>query len=731
MASNSHSAYSSARTDVATLQEEIVSRYTGHEAALLRRALDFAATEYAGRVMSSGEPVFEHAVRTAAILSEINLGPESLAAALLYPCHDLLPGAVPRLRETFGNLVAELAEGVVRMAQIGGLSTHSIESHKPQQQAVQLEALRKMLLAMVQDVRVVLVKLADHLQTLRYRVRSGDSAGRIEAAELTRDIFAPLANRLGVWHLKWELEALAFRILEPATYRGIAALLDERRADRTRYIESLMAKLREELSQAGIAADISGRPKHIYSIYRKMQRKQLEFKDIYDVLAVRVLVDELKDCYAVLGIVHHLWSPLPREFDDYIAKPKSNSYRSLHTAVVGPGDKPVEIQIRTREMHQHSEFGVAAHWRYKEESRHESGYDSKIAWLRQILEWRDEVNDTGELAEQFKTGLFEDTVYVLTPQGRVIDLPKGATPVDFAYHVHTELGHRCRGAKVDGGIVPLNTALRNGQRVEILAAKQGGPSRDWLNPALGYLQSQAGRGKVRQWFNRQNQELSITQGRAALEKELQRYGMTSLNLDDLAVRFGHDTLNDFLAAMGRGEIGSRQLRDVLSPHASGPDVQPEAQTVRRASSSGKGSVLIVGVDKLLTVPAKCCKPVPPDAIVGFVTRGRGVSVHRADCTNVRRLDVRRQVSAEWGEAAGATYPVDIVVEAADRTGLLRDISEVLSRERINVTATSTQSGGLAARMRFTVEIADLEQLRRALGWIREVRGVVSAVRRIQ
>jgi len=731
MASHPESAQVSAGSTIAALQDRLVSRYAGDEAALLRQAVDFASQEYAGRVMPSGEPVFDHAVRTAAILAEINLGPESLAAALLHPCHDLVPAAVPRLREVFGNVVADLAEGVVRMAQIGALSTRRIESPKSQQQAVQLEALRKMLLAMVQDVRVVLVKLADHLQTLRYRVRAGDSAGRIEAAELTRDIFAPLANRLGIWRLKWELEDLAFRILEPDTYREIAGLLDERRADRTSYIESVMARLRDELGEAGIGADVSGRPKHIYSIYRKMQRKQLEFKDIYDVLAVRVLVDELKDCYAVLGIVHHLWSPLPREFDDYIAKPKSNSYRSLHTAVVGPGGRPVEIQIRTREMHQHSEFGVAAHWRYKEDSRHDGGYDSKIAWLRQILEWRDEVNDAGELAEQFKTGLFEDTVYVLTPQGKVIDLPRGATPIDFAYHVHTELGHRCRGAKVDGAIVPLNTPLRNGQRVEILAAKQGGPSRDWLNPALGFLQSQAGRAKVRQWFNRQNQEHAVAQGRTALDRELQRYGMTSLNLDDLAVRCGHDKLNDFLAAMGRGEIGARQLRDLLSPNESGPVIQPEAQTVRRASSSGKGSVLIVGVDKLLTVPAKCCKPVPPDAIIGFVTRGRGVSVHRADCANVRRLDARRQVSAEWGEAVGATYPVDILVEAVDRTGLLRDISEVLSRERINVTATSTQSSGLAARMRFTVEIADLEQLRRALGWIREVRGVVSAARRIQ
>jgi GTP pyrophosphokinase len=615
------------------------------------------------------------------------------------------------------------------MAQIGALSSRRPAMPKPEQQAAQLEALRKMLLAMVQDVRVVLIKLADHLQELRYLAKNGDPGQRREAAELTRDIFAPLANRLGVWQLKWELEDLALRILEPETYKRIARLLDEKRVDRERYIENVIALLRAELARAGIAAEVTGRPKHIFSIYKKMMLKSIDFESLYDVRAVRILVGDIKNCYAALGLVHNLWSPIPKEFDDYIAKPKSNNYRSLHTAVTGPEGKAVEVQIRTHEMHQHSELGVAAHWRYKEGARRDKSYDEKIAWLRQILDWKDEVADANELAEQFKTGLFEDTVYVLTPQGRVIDLPKGATPVDFAYHVHTELGHRCRGARVDGAMVPLNTPLHNGQQVEIIAAKQGGPSRDWLNPQLGYLKSQGARTKVRQWFNRQNHEADVAQGRTVLDKELQRHGMTGINLDKLAADLGHPRLNDFLAALGRGEIGPKMMQDALRGDAQPAEPAEASPVARRPRAANRGSVLVVGIDKLLTVPAKCCKPAPPEPIIGFVTRGRGISVHRADCASVRRLDPERRVTAEWGDATGATFPVDIEVEAMDRTGLLRDISEVLSRERINVTATNTASRDLSARMRFTLEVANLEQLQRALQLIREVRGVMRAARR--
>ncbi|HWI15982.1 MAG TPA: bifunctional (p)ppGpp synthetase/guanosine-3',5'-bis(diphosphate) 3'-pyrophosphohydrolase [Burkholderiales bacterium] len=710
--------------------EKLGEQYAPGDLAMLRAAVEHAVNIYRDERLPSGESVADHALATAAILAELRLDPETLAAAILFRCLALQPACGDVVRKKFGVGVADLSEGVLRMEQIGALSSRAPGDDKPQQQAAQLESLRKMLLAMVQDVRVVLIKLADHAQRLRHTVKAPDSADARDAAQLTRDIFAPLANRLGVWHLKWELEDLAFRILEPDTYKEIARLLDEKRVDRQRYIENVMALLKGELARAGIEADVSGRPKHIYSICKKMQRKGLDFEALRDVRAVRVLVKDIKDCYAALGLVHHLWSPIPKEFDDYIAKPKSNNYRSLHTAVIGPEGKAVEVQIRTHDMHQHSEYGVAAHWRYKEQSRHDRSYDEKIAWLRQILEWKDEVRDTGELAEQFKTGLFEDTVYVLTPQGRVIDLPKDATPVDFAYHVHTELGHRCRGAKVDGVMVPLNTPLQNGQQVEILTTKQGGPSRDWLNSTLGYLKSQAARTKVRQWFNRQNYESAVGQGRALLDKELQRLGMTSANLDTLTSHLGYDKLNDMLAAIGRGEVGHKQLQDTLRPPQPAAPEEPVIEAPpRKSSGSSSGSVLVVGVDRLLTVPAKCCKPAPPEPIIGFVTRGRGVTVHRADCVNVKRLDRDRCVTAEWGDARGATFPLDISVEAVDRTGLLRDISEVLSRERINVTATSTATIDHVARMRFTVEVSDVPQLQRVLGLIRDVRGVLSAARR--
>ncbi|HET7159028.1 MAG TPA: bifunctional (p)ppGpp synthetase/guanosine-3',5'-bis(diphosphate) 3'-pyrophosphohydrolase, partial [Burkholderiales bacterium] len=577
---------------------------------------------------------------------ELKLDSNALCAALLYPALDLSADALITVRDKFGAVIADLAVGVARMAQINLLSSRSAgAAHKPQQQAAQLESLRKMLLAMVQDVRVVLIKLADHLQHLRFVVKGDDPKLRRAAGELTRDIFAPLANRLGVWHVKWELEDLAFHLLEPDAYKEIARLLDEKRLDRERYIAAVIATLKVELAHAGIAAEVTGRPKHLYSIYKKMQSKNIGFEALHDVRAVRVLVNDVKDCYAALGLVHHLYSPIPKEFDDYIARPKSNHYRSLHTAVIGPEGKSVEVQIRTYEMHQHAELGVAAHWRYKEAARSDRTYDEKIAWLRQILEWKDEVGDASELAERFKTELFADTIYVLTPQGRVIDLPKGATPIDFAYHVHTELGHRCRGAKVDGVIVALNTPLKNGQQVEIRTAKTGGPSRDWLNPALGFIKSQGSRGKVRQWFNRQNFEADVAQGRMTLEKELHRHGATSMNLDRLAADMGFERLNDLLVEIARGEIGPKQLQDAITPAIVEFEAAPELHPAsRKPRSTGRGGVLIVGVDKLLTLTARCCKPAPPEPIVGFVTRGRGVTVHRADCVNVKRLDPERCVA---------------------------------------------------------------------------------------
>ena len=716
-------------TPYAAWLDGVRSRYAAAGSELIAQALEHVARA-AGHRLANGEDALSHAVGTADILMALRLDHQAVAAGMLAATLERDPGA-SGIRDRFGTVVADLVEGVGRMNQIGALSSRHVAVRKPEQQATQLESLRKMLLAMVQDVRVVLIKLADHMQALRYVVKAEEGAQRIELAELARDVFAPLANRLGVWQLKWELEDLSLRVLDPATYRRIAALLDEKRADRERYIENVIASIKGELARAGISAEVAGRPKHIFSIYKKMTLKDAEFKEIYDVRAIRVLVDTVKDCYAVLGLVHEMWSPIPKEFDDYIARPKRNQYRSLHTAVIGPEGKAIEVQIRTHEMHQHSELGIAAHWRYKEGVRSDGAYDEKIAWLRQILEWRDELGDADELAEQFRTSLFDDAVYVLTPQGKVIDLPQGATPVDFAYHVHTELGHRCRGARVDGAMVPLNTPLANGQRVEIIAAKQGGPSRDWLNPQLGYVRSHAARVKVRQWFNRLNQDAAIAQGRSLLDKELQRRGMTAVSLEQLATDAGHGKVNDFLADLGSGKIGPRQLDTALhaGEAATVPTGDPKTLVARRSRATSRDSVLIVGVDKLLTAPARCCKPAPPDPIIGFVTRGRGVSVHRAGCSNIKRLDPARRVAAEWGQAEGVTFAVDIEVDAIDRTGLLRDISEVLSRERINVTATHSLSSNLAARMCFTLEVSDVAQLNRALVLIRDIKGVTSAVRR--
>jgi GTP pyrophosphokinase len=468
-----------------------------------------------------------------------------------------------------------------------------------------------------------------------------------------------------------------------------------------------------------------------------MQRKGLDFEEIHDSRAVRVLVDDVKDCYAALGAVHNLWVPIPKEFDDYIARPKGNDYRSLHTAVIGPEDKVIEVQIRTYDMHRHSEMGVAAHWRYKEGAKRDARYDEKISWLRQILEWKNDVADTGELAEHFKVALFEDSIYVLTPQGKVIALPKGATPVDFAYHVHTDLGHRCRGAKVDGVMVPLDYRLRNAQCVEIISAKQGAPSRDWLNPALGYLKSQRARAKVRQWFSGQEREALLAQGRVLVEKELQRRGMTALGLDKLAAEFKFEKLDAFLAAVARGEIGSRQLSSFLSEKTAPPLVQVSetplsATPLSQASSSG---IIVAGVDKLLTVLAKCCKPAPPDPIVGFVTRGRGITIHRQGCASLSRLSedsTDRLIAAEWGAddvSRGAGYEVDIEIEAFDRQGLLHDISTILVREKINVTATRTQSHSHTAIMRFTLLITGLAQLSRLLGLLQSLPGVTSISRK--
>ncbi len=720
---------------VAAWLETLSPDYSAGERASFQAAFDYAREHCADAAMADGEPALDRALGTATILASLKLDADSIRAALLLGTPVAGRFDADAMTEHFGPGVATLVAGVARM---GGIRAVADAGNK-EERALQAENLRKMLLAMVEDIRVVLIKLAERTQALRSLV-SRETPWREQTAREVIDLFAPLANRLGVWQLKWELEDLSLRALEPATYKAIAKMLDERRIDRERYIVDVVDTLRRELAAAGIKAEVSGRPKHIYSIWNKMQRKQSGIEALYDIRAVRILVDSVKDCYAALGVVHHLWTPLAREFDDYIAKPKANNYRSLHTAVIGPEEKSLEVQIRTFEMHQHSEYGVAAHWRYKEGAGHparsDPTFDEKIAWLRQVLDWKDAVADTSELLSAFKESLFTDSIYVLTPQGKVIDLPRGATPVDFAYAVHTGLGHRCRGAKVDGQMVPLNHRLDNGQQVEIIAAKQGGPSRDWLNADLGYVHSNRARAKVRQWFKAQQHDETVAQGRALVERELARLGQTALKLDAVAAKAGFDKADDFFAAFARDDINSKQVQTAIQAVAQPAPVPAVAEpevTTRQSRAAGAGSgILVVGVDRLLTGLARCCKPAPPDPIVGFVTRGKGVTIHRASCSNVTRMRTtqpERLITADWGAARDEVFPVDIVVEAMDRQGLLRDISEVLSREKINVTAANTLTRNMHSRMAFTVEVGSLDTLKRALALVRDVKGVLAAGRR--
>ena len=722
---------------VAAWLESLASTYNAQDRERLSRAFAYAHDRSDDAATADGEAALDRAVGTATILAALKLDPDSILAALLLGLPIAGSFDAEAVEVQFGADVATLVAGVARMGSIRATS----EAKDKHDRAAQAENLRTMLLAMVEDIRVVLIKLAERTQALRFLLARGDEARREEVAREVRDLYAPLANRLGVWQLKWELEDLSLRALEPAQYKQIAKLLDERRLDRERYIANVITTLQSELKGVGIRGEVTGRPKHIFSIYNKMRRKGTGIEAVYDIRAVRVLVDTVKDCYTVLGIVHHLWTPLPGEFDDYIAKPKANEYRSLHTAVIGPEGKPLEVQIRTFEMHQHSEYGVAAHWRYKEHDSHatrrDPGFDDRIAWLRQILDWKDAIADSSEWLSAFKSSLFTDSIYVLTPQGKVVDLPQGATPVDFAYAVHTSLGHRCRGARVDGQMVPLDYTLANGERVEIVAAKQGGPSRDWLNPELGYVVSHRARTKVRQWFRAQQLDETIAQGRALLERDLARLGHTALKLDAVAASAGFEKTDDFFAAYARDEINSKQVHAAIlalaQPSFEAPASDVPAVVTRKSRAAGSGSgILVVGVDRLMTALARCCKPAPPEPIVGFITRGKGVTIHRASCANVARMRAKepeRWIDANWGKARDEVFPVDIVVEAMDRQGLLRDISEVFSREKINVTAVNTLSRNLQARMAFTLEVQSLPQLSRALTLVRDVKGVLTAGRR--
>jgi len=699
--------------------------------AVIRQACEFSRGAHSGQYRSSGEPYFQHAVAVANILVELHLDYETIAAAILHDVAEDTPRSLQEIRETFGDGIANLVAGVTKMKLI-----QNFNPEQAGQQHLQSENLRKMLLAMAEDIRVVLIKLADRTHNMRtLSALPAEKQQRI--ARETLEIYAPLANRLGIWQIKWELEDLSLRYLEPAQYRKIAGMLDERRIDREKYIHNFIELLQNELCKAGIKAEISGRPKHIYSIWKKMQRKHLDYHQIHDIRGVRILVDSIQDCYSALGVVHSLWQYIPGEFDDYIATPKENNYQSIHTAVIGPHGKTVEIQLRTHAMHQRNELGVAAHWRYKENTSRDEDFDNKIAWLRHLLEWKDEVADAGDFVDQFRSEVFQDRIYVFTPQGKVIDLPQGATPLDFAYHIHTDVGHRCRGAKVNGKMVPLTYPLQTGQQVEILTVKHASPSRDWLNPHLGYLRTHRARAKVQTWFRQQDREKNIQEGRAALERELRRLGISGVNLEKLAERLKLRNSEDLFIAIAHNEV--KTARFVAAAQGlTRPDNPDESEilttaTRRRPHSSGSGNIRVQGIGNLMSHMAQCCKPVPGDEIRGYITIGRGISIHRSDCANMLRYCTshpERIVSVEWGEDAAETYPVDVRITAIDRQGLLRDITAVLANDKINLLAANTLSDHKhhQAQMELTLEIANFTELSRVLARINQLPNVLEVKR---
>jgi len=742
---------------IATVQSDQTRLRLGlneRDGARVQEAADFVAPIYGEQVLASGQFAQQFAHEVAMTLAQLATDAETRIAGLLVDLHICGPGVVDTIEERYGKDVSDMAAGVRQLMRLRELTVNQQEQKRSknaaQEALAQVETLRKMLLAMASDMRVVLIWLAARVVTLRYFAEQKMQNETTHAyARETLDLYAPLANRLGIWQLKWELEDLAFRFLEPDTYKRIAKMLEEKRLMREGFVEGAIARLQTEVKSAGIDAEVFGRPKHIYSIWNKMRGKELDFSELYDVRAFRVIVDDLKDCYAVLGLVHNIWTPIPKEFDDYISRPKANGYQSLHTVVLADDGRALEVQIRTKEMDHFAEYGVAAHWRYKEEGGSNFAgqkYDEKIAWLRQLLAWKSDVADAvveqedirREWVEKLKSATLDDRIFVLTPQARVLELPQGATPVDFAYQLHSDVGHRCRGAKVNGTMVPLNTPLKNGQTVEIITAKgapgTAGPSRDWLG--ADFAVSARTRSKIRAWFHAIDQQETLAQGRAQIDKTLQREGKTAVNLEELARKLGFEKADDLFLSVGKDEFSLRQVEQAL--HEDGKPVEPVDAVLlskSRASSVNQGAksgVLVVGTDGLMTQLAKCCKPAPPDDIIGFITRGKGVSIHRVSCKNFAEMRIKapeRVIPTTWGQTGSDTvYPVDIVVSARDRQGLLRDISEVFSREKINVIGVNTQSSKGQALMAFTAEIGSTAQLQKALTVIREVGGVQEARR---
>jgi len=717
--------------DIEDLLKKLPETTSPADRELVARAYKTAERAHAGQKRLSGEKYVQHCLAVADILAGLNAPPSVLAAGLL---HDTVEDTSVRLediRRDFGQEVATLVDGVTKLDELPRVS-RGVSRTKADSQRAELakETLRKTFLAMGDDVRVVVIKLADrvhNMRTLSYLAL--DKRQRI--ALETLEIFAPLANRLGIWQMKWELEDLSFRYVIPDKYKEIAGLVAERRADRQHDMETITARLREELSKAGIEAEISGRPKHLYSIYRKMERKQVPFELVYDVRGVRVLVASESDCYLALGVIHSLWKPIPGGFDDYIATPKDNFYQSLHTAVIFEDGRTVEVQIRTRGMDESAEFGIAAHWRYKEGRKRDRDFEQRINWLRRLMEWRKDVDNATDFVDAMKSEVFNDRVYVFTPRGDIIDLPAGSTPIDFAYHIHTDIGHRCRGAKVNGRLVNLDAKLQTGEAVEILTAKRGGPSRDWLNSSLEMVKTQRAISKIRQWFKREDREQNVSDGRQTLERELRRLGLEGVAYERIARDLGYAQVEDLLAAIGCGDVN---LGKVVSHLAEAK--LPELDLPRPLDLEARGgrlapeAVTILGVSGLLTNIARCCKPLPGDSIVGYITRGRGATIHRSDCPNALRIrDKERLVQVSWGQVR-ETYPVSVRIRAYDRDGLMRDVSTLVANEGISMSSIHVSTKSSLAIFDLVMGVTDLTQLSRVLNRLEALPNVLEA-RRLQ
>lgn len=734
---------------IESLMEMLPDTYSVVDRELILRAYEFAKAAHAEQKRASGEPYISHCVAVAAILSEMRVPPVVIIAGLLHDTVEDTQVTLDDIRQDFGDEVANLVDGVTKLTNLPRVSRgdqhadeifsdngddedrnngHSSlgEESLLHKRDLHYETLRKTFLAMGDDIRVVLIKLADRLHNMRTLGHIPESK-RKRIAQETLDIFAPLANRLGIWRIKWELEDLAFRYVDPERYKEITENLAERQIDREAEIQQIIARLKSVLEKANITAEISGRPKHIYSIYRKMIDKGKPFEMVRDLRGVRLVVPDIPSCYAALGIIHTHWRPIPNEFDDYIAAPKDNFYQSLHTAVIYDDGRPLEVQIRTTEMHQNAEYGIAAHWRYKEKGKRDEVYEQRINWLRRLMEWRQDVVDAQEFVDSMKSDVFQDRVYVFTPRGDIIDLPAGSTPIDFAYHVHTEIGHRCRGAKVNGKLVSLDYALKTGDQVVILTAKHGGPSRDWLNPNLGLVKTQRARSKIRQWFKRQDREQNFTQGKAMLEREIRRLGMSDVDPEKLAHSFDYKTSEDLFVALGCGDISLGRI--INSLHEAGKTKDPllEIQPIQETKISGN-SVSVLGLKGILTSFARCCNPAPGDPIVGYITRGRGATVHREDCPNILRMqDRERIVKVSWGEPQ-LTFPVALEIKAYDRQGLMGDIYNVFSNEGINVINIDLKVTRSLAAINLVVEVGDISQLSRILTRIENLPNVMEAHR---